>query len=113
MNENASSENIVLSDMEITGSLTCKGNLHFEGKLSNGNITGENLFVGKSANITGNIKAKSLRIEGTVVGNITLKGKCDLAASAALTGDIKASSFAMAEGSEYTGQLQIRRDAEQ
>jgi len=113
MNENASSENTVLSDLEITGSLTFKGNLSFEGKLSNGGITGENLFVGKSANIKGNIKVKSLRVEGTVVGNITVKGKCDLAESAALTGDIKSSSFVMAEGAAYSGQLQIGPDAEQ
>jgi len=113
MNESAPSQNTVLSDMEITGSLTFKGNLSFEGKLREGSITGENLFVGKSANIEGNIKAKSLRMEGTVNGNITVKGKCDFAASAVLIGDIKSSSFITAEGATYIGQMQIGPDAEQ
>jgi cytoskeletal protein CcmA (bactofilin family) len=113
MNEITFSQNTVLSDMEITGSLTFKGNLRFEGKLSDGSITGENLFVGKTANIEGNIKVKSLRMEGTVNGNIKVKEKCDFAASAVLTGDIKASSFVMAEGATYVGQMQIGPDAEQ
>ena len=113
MNENTASENTILSDVEIRGSLTFKGNLRFEGKLSKGNITGENLLVGKSANVEGNIKAKSLRMEGTVTGNITVKEKCEFAASAVLMGDIKSSSFIMTEGATYVGQMEIGPDAEQ
>ena len=113
MNEiTLSAENTVLSDVEITGSLKFKGILHFEGKLQKGSISGEKLFVGKSANIRGNIVADSLRMEGTVFGNITVKGKCDLGESAVLTGDIKSASIAMAEGATFTGQMQIGHHTE-
>jgi cytoskeletal protein CcmA (bactofilin family) len=107
MNQTSSSENAVLNDIEITGSITFKGTLDFGGKLHKGSITGEHLLVGKTAEINGNILADSLRMEGTITGNITVKGKCDLGESAVLTGDIKASSIAMAEGATIIGQMQI------
>lgn len=113
MNQTTSTENTVLSDIEITGSLNFKGTLHFEGKLRKGSIAGETLFVGKSADIKGNITTDILRMDGNVIGDITVNGKCTLGDSAVLTGDIKSSSLVMAEGAIVIGQMQIGSQAEQ
>jgi cytoskeletal protein CcmA (bactofilin family) len=106
-------ENIVSSDVEITGSLTFKGKLSFGGQLVKGSIAGETLVVGNSANILGNITADSLRLDGKVEGDITAMKRCDLGRSAVLIGDVSSPSLVMADGATLVGQLQIGPDAEQ
>ena len=107
MSEPISNNSVVLSDMELAGSLTFKGNLSFEGKLTKGSITGASLTVGKSAVIEGALLVDSLRVAGNVIGDITAKAKCDLSDSACVTGNLTSPRISLAEGATLMGQMQI------
>jgi cytoskeletal protein CcmA (bactofilin family) len=112
MSEITPSKSTVLNDVEITGTLTFKGRLDFDGALKTGSIAGETLFIGKSAEIQGDIMAESLRMEGTVSGNITAMEKCDLGESAKLTGDLTSLRLVMADGATVIGQMHIGPNAQ-
>jgi cytoskeletal protein CcmA (bactofilin family) len=106
-------ENIVSSDVEITGSLTFKGKLSFGGQLIKGSIAGENLVVGSTAKINGNITTDSLRMDGKIEGDVTAMKRCDLGRSAVLIGDVSSPSLVMADGATLVGQMQIGPTADQ
>ena len=101
-------KSIATSDVQIIGSLTFKGDLAFDGKLSGGNIKGRALSLGTSARIDGNIECDSLSIAGIVNGNVTVSGKCELHPSAQLNGNLNTSRLVMADGATLIGQVQIR-----
>src|SRR5690349_4164596 len=58
------------SDVSIEGDLTFRNELQIDGKV-NGKIdaTGT-LIVGKSAHIRGEVRVKSVRVQGTIDGNV-------------------------------------------
>ena len=102
------SKSVATSDVQIIGSISFKGELAFDGKLSGGNIKGRVLSVGASAKIDGSIECDSLSIAGIVNGNVTVSGKCELHASAQLNGNLNTSRLVMADGATLIGQVQIR-----
>ncbi|HWB28628.1 MAG TPA: polymer-forming cytoskeletal protein [Chitinophagaceae bacterium] len=53
----------------------------------------DKLVIGKTGNITGNLKVGNLVLEGTVYGNIICTGKAVVTASASLTGTIAAKTI--------------------
>ena len=102
------SKSIATSDVQIIGSLTFKGELAFDGKLSGGGIEGRILSLGSSAKVDGNIECDALSIAGVVNGNVTVSGKCELHPSAQLVGNLNTSRLVMADGATLIGQVQIR-----
>ena len=96
------------SDVEITGSISFKGELIFDGKLKDGGIKGKTLSVGAGARVEGNIDAESLVISGNVTGNVTVAGKCDLKSTAQLFGNLSTTRLVMEDGATLMGQAQIR-----
>ena len=102
------SKSVAASDVHIIGSITFKGELTFDGKLSGGNITGRMLSLGSSATIDGDIECDALSIAGIVNGNVTVTGKCELHPSAQLNGNLNTSRLVMADGATLIGQVQIR-----
>lgn len=106
---NASSN--IHSDVEITGSLTFKGELTFDGQLKGGDIVGEVLIVGPKARIHGNIQSEALTLHGSVTGDVLVAGRCELKGSANLTGSLTTNRLVMDEGATLMGKAEITPDA--
>ena len=62
--------NHLSSDVEIKGSLKFQNDLVFDGKIEGEIQSNATLTVGKSANVQGEVKSKSVIIHGSVQGNI-------------------------------------------
>jgi len=108
MNESTGkTKSIILNDVEITGSLDFQGELSFDGKIKKGSITGDSLLVEKGAIIDGDVMAESLRLSGRITGNVTVMKKCELSATASLTGDLVSNQLAMEEGATLIGQVRL------
>ncbi|MEA3209223.1 MAG: hypothetical protein QOE70_2280 [Chthoniobacter sp.] len=98
----------VLSDVEINGSVSFKGELAFDGKLQGGGITGKILTVGPGARIQGDILTDAVTISGTVTGDVTVAGKCDLKSSAQLFGNLTTARLVMDDGATLIGKAEIK-----
>ena len=94
-------------DVQITGSLTFKGELSFDGTIKGGHINGRKLIVGENADVEGNITADEVTISGQVKGNATVAERCHLSASARLNGDLTTSRLIMEEGATFIGMSKI------
>ena len=108
MAESHESKSVAASDVQIIGSLSFKGELVFDGKLSGGSVKGRLLSVGPASRIDGNIEADALSIAGIVNGNVTVSGKTEIHSSAQLVGNLTTSRLVMADGATLIGQVQIR-----
>lgn len=103
-----SNKSNVSSDVEIYGSITFKGELAFDGKLQGGGITGKILTVGPLAKVQGDIHSDAVTISGTVTGDVTVTGKCDLKASAQLFGNLTTARLVMDDGATLIGKAEIK-----
>ena len=103
----ANSENILNSDVEITGTLKFTGELKFDGKL-NGDIASEGtLNLGDNAVIKGNLNVNSVVLRGKINGNVTAKDRIEIKAKTELFGDIRAAKLAIEEGVTFEGKTEV------
>lgn len=68
------------------------------------------LGVGAEAEVRADIHAQGASIAGKVVGDVEVKGKLDLHASASVRGSIRASEIKFKDGMELIGDCQMLRD---
>src|ERR1700733_920873 len=101
----------VLSDVEVTGTITFTGGLNFDGKLRKGDLDGKDLVLGAKAQIDGNINAASLVLHGSVTGDVLVTGRCELKGSASLVGSLITNRLAMDEGATLIGDVEITPQA--
>ena len=66
----------------------------------------DNLIVGESGSVEGNIMAESILVFGTVCGNIT-GTFVDVRRTASISGNVTAAELAMEKGATYTGRLMM------
>lgn len=107
MNPISDQQSNITSDVEITGSISFKGDLIFDGQLKGGNITGQLLTIGSKSRIQGNIEADALTLHGAVTGDVLVSGKCELKGSANLVGSLTTNRLVMDEGATFIGQAEI------
>jgi cytoskeletal protein CcmA (bactofilin family) len=65
------------------------------------------LTVGKEARIKGDIKTRSVIVNGTVDGNITAGERCELRAGCTVNGDIEAPRLVVDEAATFIGSAKI------
>lgn len=94
-------------DVEITGSITFKGALNFDGTLKKGEIKGGDLTLEPKARIEGNIESGSLTLHGSVSGDVLVTGRCHLTAAAKLIGGLTTNRLVMDEGATFIGRAEI------
>ncbi|HSP45233.1 MAG TPA: polymer-forming cytoskeletal protein [Chthoniobacterales bacterium] len=81
----------LLIDCEVEGTIDSQGRL----------------TVGKQARIMGDIKTRSVIVDGTVNGNITAGERCELRAGCTVNGDIEAPRLVVDEAASFIGSAKI------
>jgi cytoskeletal protein CcmA (bactofilin family) len=94
---------IISADLKIVGNLSSSGDLQIDGSVE-GDITSRGLTVGEGAVVLGVLVAESVRVYGTVQGEIRANSVM-LAQTAKVEGDIAHQSISMESGASLTGQL--------
>jgi len=92
---------------EVTGSedLTIEG--HVEGKIE---LRDHVLSVGSTGRVQAHIAAKSIIVHGQVTGNLTAAEKVEIRDKGSVEGDIVAPRVAIADGANFRGSIDMRRD---
>ena len=87
----------------LTGDLEVIGTLLIDGRIEGNIKSHDNIYIGKTAVVKGDITAKNTYIFGVVQGNITTDGFLYLSATSKLFGNVRANSFNVEKGSVYRG----------
>lgn len=99
---------IISLDLKIVGNLESSGDIQIDGNVV-GDIDSRLVTVGQEALIEGAITAETVRVSGTVDGQIKAKS-VSLERTAKVTGDIIHESLTMEAGARFEGQIK-RMDA--
>jgi cytoskeletal protein CcmA (bactofilin family) len=102
-----SNRNHLSSDVEIKGTLKFQNDLVFDGKIEGEIQSNATLTVGKSANVQGEVKSKSVIIHGSVQGNIDAAERVELKATAQLIGDLRAGRIIIEDGATFVGKSEV------
>ncbi len=100
-------DTVVGRNMHLKGNLEGKANVDVRGALEGETRLQGLLIVQVEGKHKGNISATNVIVEGQVEGNISSTNKVELRASCRVTGDIGASSVAIAEGCFYEGTINM------
>ena len=97
----------------LSSGVSIKGSVRFQKELTldcevEGQINSQGrLTVGKAAKIKGDIKTRSVIVDGTVNGNITAAERCELRAGCTVNGDIEAPRLVVDEAASFVGSAKI------
>ncbi len=94
---------IISADLKIVGDLNSGGDLQIDGAVE-GDITSRALTIGESAVVSGVLVAETVRIYGSVIGEVRANS-VTLSRTAKVEGDITHQSITMEAGAELIGRL--------
>jgi cytoskeletal protein CcmA (bactofilin family) len=103
----ASAINIIRSGTEITGDITCKGDIRIDGKLY-GNLKSEGkVVVGENGLVQGNVECVHATISGDMKVNITVNELLTLKSTANLVGEITTNKLQIEPGANFSGSCKM------
>ncbi len=94
---------IISADLKIVGDLHSGGDLQIDGAVE-GDITSRSLTIGESAVVRGVLVAETVRIYGSVIGEVRANS-VTLSKTAKVAGDISHQSITMEAGADLIGKL--------
>lgn len=103
-------DSLIAADVTIEGKIEGEGPVRimgcFKGEI---NVKGH-LTIEPGAHVSGEIRAETIVVGGEVEGNIHAVARVELLESALVSGDLKASSLAVAAGSCMRGKVEFGWD---
>lgn len=93
------------ADAVFKGQLEFKKGVRLLGKFEGEINSGGQLLVAEGASLTGDVKASSIRVEGTIKGNLDAETKVQLSGSARLEGDLQTQTLEVSEGAVLIGRV--------
>ncbi|WP_299363275.1 polymer-forming cytoskeletal protein [uncultured Paracoccus sp.] len=99
---------LLSADLTVKGDIRTQGDVQIEGNIE-GDVRANQLTVGESATIRGEIVAEEVIVNGRVVGRV--RGlKVRLSATARVEGDIVHKTIAIESGAHFEGSVQRQED---
>jgi cytoskeletal protein CcmA (bactofilin family) len=95
--------NIINAGTYLEGTIETKGSVQINGKLKGQIKAGDEVRVGRSGEIIGEIHAKNARVAGKVEGNLHIEDKLTLEETSSLNGNLTAGKLIIDEGAVFIG----------
>ncbi len=100
---------VIGQDTVITGDVMFAGGLHLDGEI-HGNLATSpqatsTLIVSEKGRVEGDVHVDTLILNGTIVGDVYVNERVELAAQARVSGTVRYRMLEMAMGAEVNGQL--------
>ena len=93
--------------VSIKGSVKFLNELFIDGEVEGTIDSTGTLTIGEHGRIRGEIRTKSVKVRGTVEGNIFVTERCELQASCTLRGDIEAPRLMIDENVTFRGNAKV------
>lgn len=96
------------SSLQIKGHLSGSEDLQIDG-IVNGpiSLSGHELTVGPTAQLTSEIHAGGVIVLGKVVGNVHSRGRVDIRTDGSIIGDIACARISIEDGAHFKGRIEI------
>jgi cytoskeletal protein CcmA (bactofilin family) len=102
-----SKESFISAELTLEGKIEGSGNVRVAGRFKGDvNVQGD-LTIEKGAQISGQVHARQVVVEGMLEGNIVSAERVELRATGVLNGDVKAGALIVAAGSKMRGNAEF------
>lgn len=108
MGKNDIPETIVSTGMKIEGELKSNGNVRIDGIVAGKVQTSQDLVIGPTAQIDGDLIAVNALIAGRVKGNVTVKNSLSIMETGRISGNLSCSTISIREGGFFSGQCLMK-----
>lgn len=98
---------ILSRGVSIKGTVKFRDELLIDGEVEGAIDSTGTLTIGEHASIRGEIKSKSIKVRGTVEGDIFASERCELQAGCTLHGDIEAPRLVVDEHASFCGSAKV------
>lgn len=105
--ESAKSGGVLSRGVSIKGTVKFSDELVIDGEVEGSIESGGKLTIGEHASIRGDIRTKSVKVRGTVEGDIFATERCELQAGCTLKGDIEAPRLVVDENAAFLGSAKV------
>jgi len=99
--------NLVAAGTVFEGKLRTPGSIRIDGKIIGEVTAAQNISVGGSGDVDGNITAKNVTIGGKIKGMVVAQEKLVLETKAIVRGDIRAAKLVIDEGAMFDGKCMM------
>ncbi len=102
-------ETILGPETQFEGILHSKGIIRIDGLVTGGVAEAEQVIVGETGKVEGDIQAKSVMVAGHVIGNITASNHIEILPSSQVYGDITTPHLTIYDGVIFQGNCTMTR----
>lgn len=102
-NEASSELNLIGAGSVFEGKLKTPGSIRIDGKVVGDIAAVQNISIGGTGDIEGNLTARNITVGGKLNGSVTAQEKLVLEARAVVKGDIRAAKLVIDEGAMFDG----------
>ncbi len=106
-NETGSELNLIAAGTVVEGKVRTPGSIRIDGRILGEVTATQNISVGSTADIDGNVTAKNVTIGGKIKGSIVAQEKLVFEAKAVVQGDIRALRLVIDEGAMFDGKCMM------
>jgi len=102
-------ESFLGMNSRFKGELNVRGTLRVDCTVE-GQLDADNMILGESAEVKGEIKAKKIIIGGKVEGNVRAQELVEIKSKGRVLGDIFTPKLAITEGGEFNGKIEMKKE---
>lgn len=103
-------EAVIGRTTRVRGRVSGDGDLVVEGTIDGDVTVSGDVTVGESATLSSNVDANAVTVRGAVEGDVRARGAIRIEAGARVRGDVSGGSFALDEGAEFAGRIDLQFD---
>jgi cytoskeletal protein CcmA (bactofilin family) len=109
--ETGSDLNLIAAGTVFEGKLKTPGSIRVDGKVVGDIVATQNISVGTSGDVEGNLTAASVTIGGKLKGSAVAQEKLVFESRAVVRGDIRAAKLVVDEGAQFDGKCAMTVEA--
>lgn len=98
---------VIGADAQFKGELTFQGGVRVDGLFEGSITTPGKILVSREGKLKAEVKAGSIVVEGHIEGNVSVRDRAELRATAQLRGDLKAAKLNVVEGATFIGRCEV------
>lgn len=99
--------NALSAGTSVVGNITTESDFRIDGNIKGDVVSGGKIVIGSEGSIIGNIEAENAEIMGLAEGNILIKSRLTLKATAKIRGEIRTQSLEIEPGAHFNGTCQM------
>jgi cytoskeletal protein CcmA (bactofilin family) len=103
LSEGSKIDTIIGPSSTLKGTITCTGTIRVDGNHIGDIFSQEDIIIGESGSVKGNLSASSISVSGLLEGNVCARGLLEILPTGKLLGDVEVKNISIGDGAVFNG----------